>query len=167
MLNDLTNHIAFILNRFDTESVELLRKYNKDSGQYTTGKTSDLFSSNEVIEESIVKGFVFGAGYIDSLNEGIKPGTAVPITTLVNWIENKNKFSLSFKETNSFALNIRNKIFREGSYQYRMGGQTYGGMKNPISKAFEATRIAKLQKDLALGIMPVITSEVLTQFKKQ
>lgn len=177
MLTNLLNSTLAILQAFDKENVELLRKYNKESGQYTTGKTSAAFGSDEQIDDYSVNAKTFGPAHIGALEygrkpsaNGIQPGALNAI--ILEWVRNKgvlfqdNIKQSKYTQQERTANTITYFIHKKGTYMYRYG-KTFNDFTNPISKAFDESRINKLREQLGLALMPTISSEVLNQFKKQ
>jgi hypothetical protein len=169
MLNEIINSIVLKLKAFDTESVELLKKYHIEAGQKASGKTLAAFGSKEEIEGTTVRGLVFGAEHTGALEYGRKPttqsGGGVLYNHIYEWVKDKGFNYRDDRQRKSIAYAITKTIHEKGTYQFR-SGTTYNGFKNPISKAFEKARIMKLQNDISEGMKPVISSEVLKQFKQ-
>ena len=169
MLNNIFNTALEVLKNFNTESVELLKKYHIEAGQKATGKTLEAFRSEQSIEGYSAISKVFGAEHVGALEYGRKPtasgGNGVVYNQIYEWVKNKGVFDYKDEaERKSLAYAITRKIHQLGTYQYR-NQKTYNGFTNPISKAFQQGRLDELKKRLGSGLAPEITSEVLTQFK--
>ena len=89
-------------------------------GQNASGSLIQSLKSNVNASELSISGY----DYIKTLEEGLPPGTFVPVEKLFLWTQHKNMPFISNESRFNFALHASNSIQRNGSLLYRFGGRT-------------------------------------------
>ncbi len=164
--------IKQVLTEFDVESIELLKKFHIEAGQKASGRTLESFVYDVAINGFDVVSTISGPGYTGALNYGRGTtkagGSGVVLKNIKQWISDKGVFGiLDEKKKTSLAYAITKTIHAKGTYQFRNSGTTQKGVTNPISKAFDTLRLERLKEQITFSILPIISSEVINEFKKQ
>lgn len=159
--------IQAILTKFGQDSVEELKRRHIEAGQKATGNAINSFVYDVIVQGYDVAMKIKGAVYSDNLDNGTPAGHMPSIEKIKKWIDAKGVFGvLDDRKKTSLAYAIGNKIKQSGTYHYRTG-RTYKGATQPISSVFEKVKMEKLISEITFAIIPVVSSEIINQYKKK
>jgi len=167
----IQERIQTILNKFGQDSVSELKRQHVDAGQKATGNALRSFAYDVVVEGYDVALKIKGASYSEQLDKGRGPtqnsGSGQLVEAIKAWIDAKGVFGvLEEKKKTSLAWAISKTIHEKGTYQYRTG-HTYNGATNPISSVFEKVRMEQLINEITFAVIPVVTSDIINQYKQK
>lgn len=142
-----------LLQKWGQIYVVLLKERHIEAGQKATGKSLSEFD----FEATPTKLDVFGADHTEYLERGRGKGGFPPVDDIYKWAEAKGIFINVEKEykKRGIAYIIARSISEKGSYLFR-SGQTYAGVKNPISGVFTK----ELEDEMMNEIMEKTTNQI-------
>lgn len=163
----MLNEVFEILDKFGSESVEMMRESHIQAGQVASGRTLESFQHMANIDPDKVILNVKAAEHSEWVDRGRCPGGFPPIDNILQWIEDKGlgaEFDREYKKR-AFAFLIGRKIAAEGTYLHRTGS-TQQGVEKPISSVFSEQRIEELQKQINKILNVELKSDFIKQFKQ-
>ena len=163
----MLNEVFEILDKFGSDSVELMRDSHIQAGQVASGRTLESFQHVANIDADKVTLDIQAAEHTEYVDRGRGPGGFPPPDRILQWIDDKGlgaEFDREYKKR-SFAFLIGRKIAAEGTYLHREG-RTQAGVEKPISSIFNEQRIEALQKQISKILNVELKSDFIKQFKQ-
>lgn len=147
--------ITNLLEKFGSETVNIIRTNITNAGQNASGQTSEEIKS-EIINDNRVQ--VSAPSYVYTLETGRKPGKQPALSPIKKWIETGKPNIQSSIDSAAWA--IAKSIAKNGTLLFQQGGR-----KDIITPIFNPSRFQRLENEIADLALNKMVSQIKTQDK--